>query len=194
MYLTKGIIPIILCSQNRLLDNHQWHKFIWKCFKSDHRSFIHRTEDHDDSFYAYILSHDAPLIPDIGRWETKQIPDRFFNAESYMFRVKVNPVVSKYVEGKKHGKRVGIYNSEEIINWFNKKGELSGFSVKDATIMSIQKEICYKGSTRITHSSADIQGVMKITDTNKFKECVLGGIGNASSKAFGFGLMLLKQI
>jgi CRISPR system Cascade subunit CasE len=43
----------------------------------------------------------------------------------------------------------------------------------------------------VKFSTLDIEGVLKIIDSVKFKNCLLYGIG--PSKSFGCGLMLIKR-
>jgi len=143
---------------------------------------------------VYILSQSAPLFPSVGHWETTKVPMSFYQGKSYVFKVKVNPVVNKTFEKGKKSKRIGVYNPVEVLNWFSKKGDQNGFRIKSASVKDIQKERSYKGANPITHASAEIKGRLDVTDVKAFSAGVPRGIGNASSKAFGFGLLLIKKI
>lgn len=129
----------------------------------------------------------------------------------FAFRLRANP--TKRV-GKKddplYGKRVELNHEEEQLEWLTRKGQnrekdaLGGFEIG---ISPDDKYSCFsnviartegkiKGQKRTsqsghstTHLAVVFEGILRVTDSNAFRETLVRGIGSA--KAFGFGLVSL---
>ena len=185
MFLTKIII-----SQRQALsifrkNNYDWHRFLWKSFPNENeRNFLFRTDETRDKIMIFMFSKTEPVKQDIGDWETRQFPSSFFDQNRYQFKIKVNPTYQK------NGKRHSFKNEEEINNWITKKATKSGFEIQNLSVKQIIEETFYKKNHKGKHLQADLEGILQVTNKEKFKQTIKEGLGPA--KAFGHGLLMLK--
>lgn len=117
------------------------------------------------------------------------------------FRLVANPTVKKKVEGKKHSVRVplihdgpNLANHPTYLDWLARKARQHGFEV-----LRVQGAPFHVGLARrkrkqfdkadIPHFGVRFDGLLRVTDPDRFAEAVRDGIGPA--KAFGFGLLSL---
>lgn len=141
--------------------------------------------------------------------------------QELFFSVRVNPVVTvsikvdeKQSRKERHDvvmrekKRIDYKNlpkdsrplEQEIVQqtcipWLVQRAETLGFSVQANTLLVDgyqQYESYAKGKKPISYSTVDFQGVLTVTDPERFKQTLFQGIGKA--KAFGCGLLLIKRI
>ena len=106
------------------------------------------------------------------------------------FRLRANPTV------KRDGKRHGLPDDQSQLNWLVRKGQSDGFKPLDFTVRRSAKVVSRKNharnSPRQTHWAADYEGILEVTDAEKFARALAAGIGPA--KAFGFGLLSVAPI
>lgn len=87
---------------------------------------------------------------------------------------------------------------EECVAWLARKSKKFGFEIfEDETSVDSHVHIqAYKRKNEDTHKItfgvADISGILKIIDVEKFIDMLYYGIG--SEKSFGCGLMLVRQV
>jgi len=125
------------------------------------------------------------------------------------FRLRANP--TRKIETKtgedgtrRNGRRVELRTEGEQIKWLTRRGEAGGFEVISvraaATVPNLRvteeaKRSGYRGEPRIsdgfrarlTFASVLFEGVLRITDLDKFRLTLEQGLGSA--KAYGFGLL-----
>ncbi len=133
-----------------------------------------------------VLSARAPLKPEYGELEIKEVPENLLNHERYRFEIIVNPTKR---DGESR-KIIAIRGREEVMQWFaNKAPESWGFTVYAPTLqvnnLSV-KEFKKKGHS-VTLGSATLQGHLTVKDRAKFIKSFHQGIGRG--RAFGFGLL-----
>jgi len=118
-YLTRGIINKDDAYSQKLADGYSWHQFLWKLFpgmNGKDRPFLFRIDEKENSFQVYLLSDTKALLPDWGKWETKEVSDAFLNHSVYKFQLKSNPTKRLSIkDGKDDGKRVGLYTQDELM-------------------------------------------------------------------------------
>jgi CRISPR system Cascade subunit CasE len=115
------------------------------------------------------------------------------------FRLVANPSVKKTRRNengqRRNSNRVPLVYEERQIAWLEEKGVLHGFAVRHALVSHPQNYTLWKRINKqksappITLFTVRFDGVLQITDDEKFKEALLRGIGPA--KAFGCGLLSL---
>ncbi|MBE7440780.1 MAG: type I-E CRISPR-associated protein Cas6/Cse3/CasE [Spirochaetales bacterium] len=99
-------------------------------------------------------------------------------------------------------KKVGIYDQAGQLAWIARQGEQYGFRLlatapegPDATILTnpggLRHAFHRKGGHRIKFFSIHFQGVLEISDSERFLDGYRSGIG--SGKAFGCGLLLISR-
>jgi len=123
---------------------------------------------------------------------TKTINPSFLNYENYRFKVTVNPCK----RNNKSKKLIPVKGRESIAQWFIQRSEQSwGFCIEDRFLQINDIEvICFKGKNKrnITISRAKLEGVLRVTDQNKFIQSFKKGIGRA--RAFGCGLLQIVPL
>ena len=113
----------------------------------------------------------------------------------FYFRVLTNPTIRKTQPGEEKGKRVGLYDSFEQEEWFERKAEFGGFDImalrlKDLGLVDSLKQTSERTYT-IKHLMVLFEGSLRIMDPDRFQTTLIKGIGSA--KAFGFGLLSLAK-
>lgn len=129
------------------------------------------------------------------------------------FRLRANPTKKigtrrKDAEGgKSNGQRIEIRGEENQIAWLHRKADQHGFrlvgvriqpEVADVRARPENKIIGWREvndestpKRRLTFASVVFEGVLEITDADKFKQTLADGIG--SGKAYGFGLLSIAS-
>lgn len=162
-------------------------------------------QDEPQTWVDIIFQTDGPLLhPEIfnqygEKDKTYQLLSRelssnlFWCAEGIdvRFRLQFNPIRRKSItiNGKERINVRPIVIEEEAKNWIVERLEKSGFSPID---IDVQKKNIVRGKgKREVLNSFLAEGLLKIEDSEKVKECIKSGIGRA--KIHGFGLMTLAK-
>jgi len=93
------------------------------------------------------------------------------------------------------GKRIGVSgDGKSLRNWIERRGEAAGFSIVQLTLA--QAGYAYVNKTGKVGQgqrlrSVRYEGILSVTDADKFLAAVVSGIGPA--KAFGFGLLSIAR-
>lgn len=215
MYLTK----IELRDENaaRLFpaNPYNWHKRIWSFFKGKvARDFLYRIDYNGQGLRILIVSQDEPQYPmewnDKGYqafFSCKQIPESFLEHEWYHFQVRVNPTRRVKLDKRtgnrtEKGLREPLIIEKDLISWLLRKGREGGFSIPNVeegmecsdalTIIHEGRMNFRKYQHRGHHASVQFSGVLKVENSELFKQTFQNGIGSA--KSFGFGLLMLQPI
>lgn len=130
--------------------------------------------------------------------ETKMFELNLTVGQALAFRLRANPTkrLGKHARDE-NGKRVGIYDEQEQLEWLRRKAEAGGFEIVRAEISRDGKIENAEAIVRagVKHDlkllAAQFDGVLRVTDTTRVVETVARGIG--SGKAFGFGLLSLAR-
>jgi len=207
LYLTKVTVPVrTALGKLKVRDSYDWHQRAWDLFggrEDKKRDFLIRVDKRDDYFQMLILSAARPEKPTwctANSFESKLIPDSFFNNSTFRFSLLVNPtkkIASTNKEGNKtkNGKRLPLTKREDLVQWLKRKASRGGFGFEAEKLQTIPrgKEIFHKkGNARGTLNAFEFLGELSITDVQKFRSTLKNGVGSA--KAFGFGLILLSPI
>lgn len=201
-YLTQATLDFATIARLRFRDVYDWHQAVWKAFPGrddQQRDFLTRLDERDDGFRLLIVSPEIPTRPDWcppDAWQTKPIPETYFSKRRYAFQLCANPtkkVTKLGPDGQptKNGKRVPLHTREEYVAWMQRKAEQGGFVIEADTLRTIQqgRENFQKKGAAGTHTAVEFQGVLTVTDPDKFHETFTRGIGSA--KSFGFGLLVI---
>jgi len=107
------------------------------------------------------------------------------NNDVFMFKAKVNPT-------KTHkGKNVGLNSDQSQHEWLNRKAVLSGFNLLDVNIKRKYNMASKKKGMLQSFSVAEIEGVVQVTDSEKFTYMLENGMGRA--RAYGCGLFQIMR-
>lgn len=205
-YLTQFEISYDVAARLRIYDRYDWHQKVWECFlgrDGKHRDFLTRVDQIGDGFRLLIVSPVKPVRPEwcpADSWRgTKPIPEDYFGHRRYRFQLCANPTKKIAVEKPgggftKNGRRVPLCSRENLAGWIKRKGEEGGFQIEEDSLRTLRRGAEYftkekTKETRGLHNAVEFQGILEVTDRQKFREGFERGIGSA--KAFGFGLLVL---
>jgi CRISPR system Cascade subunit CasE len=203
-YLTQVLIDRDVARRLKLWqwDSYKWHKAIWKAFPGrdeQQRDFLTRLDERQGDYRLLMVSPEIPTRPDwcpAGCWQTKPIPETYFGKRRYTFQLRANPTkkVTKFGpdgEPLKNSVRTPLRQRDELVIWMKRKAEQGGFEVEMDKLRTIPygPERFQKKGQSGTHTAVEFQGVLTVTDSQRFHETFTRGIGSA--KAFGFGLLVM---
>lgn len=197
------------------------HQLLWKLFNNEvniKRDFIFRKDFRQGKPFYYVVSARKPVhMIEYFEIETKPYSPKIKNMEEYSFSLRVNPIVSKKIEGQKNSKHYDVvshskkegqrkgYKGKELLDFIDmetkgwlieKRAENAGFLIKHESLVvdmyTEHKFFQKKGKIPITICSLDFHGILTVFDAKKMQETLSNGIGKA--KAFGCGLLLIKRL
>lgn len=152
--------------------------------------------------WDYAFHNASHLL--IGPPQTKQIQPRFEQNQRLRFRLLANPTkrlrqASQHANGQPVeqrwvGKRVPVPNAR-LEEWLTTRAAKAGFQV--AEFATVQPGYVYVNKTREAADghrmrSVRFEGLLEVTDPERFRETLIRGIGPA--KAFGFGLLSVAPV
>ena len=205
-----------------LSDPYQLHSTLCRAFSSPKRKcaeveFLWRLEPEiDPAGYPRILVQ-SKTIPDwtgisIQGWLAEADPaidlqdrlklESLVAGHRFRFRIRANPCVTR------NGKRLGLLRVEEQETWLERKGLMHGFSLPQIASFDFSESTQKRIDVRISqeqmsrgkqHSgngisvfSALFDGMLTVTDPDKFRNVLQTGIGHG--KVMGLGLLSVAPI
>lgn len=203
-WLARITIPVRDALQLRLTDNERWHRFSWLCFPNDpdaSRDFLTRLDIGREEMRLYVLGCREPQRPASCLkewWACRQVAPTFLEHDVYRFSLRANPtkkVLSFDEKGKRkrNSRKVAIVGKEAQQEWLERKASQYGFSLDERAPLSISATANHtflREGNAILQVGVDFQGLLRVTDRELFKQAFQQGLG--SSKAFGFGMLLLQ--
>lgn len=184
------------------------------------RDFLYRADISGRESVVYLLSARKPEY-DGRVWEIDSKPYNPVLQEGDLlsFILRVNPVVTKtepdptrkrirhrhdvVMDAKRRLVEANSFNpmkmsdlvQQEVTRWFSKRSEHLGFTPVQGRILAggYRKMQFSQGrkNNNISISMVDLEGVLRVTDPDRFLNSVCEGIGPA--KGFGCGLMMVKR-
>lgn len=191
MILTKINFSYKDVKYNKIYNIYALHKIIWKIFDAEVRKeqgerILFADKGMDKDKRKVIVLSNTPAKENDYEMEYKEVPSNYLMQDLYNFEIDINPV-KRIHETKKY---TPITNFDEISDWFIKKAINNGFQVGSGSLL-INKvtatEFTKDNGDKVTINTANISGVLKVTDREKFINSVRYGIGRG--KAYGHGLL-----
>jgi CRISPR system Cascade subunit CasE len=200
-----------------LSDHYQLHSTLCRAFSAPDRKcpegeFLWRLEPETDPVGLPRILVQSRLIPDwtgigIERWLTRVDPaidlkerlklDLLTAGQRFRYRLRANPCVTR------NGKRLGLLRLEEQETWLEHKGVPHGFWLPKLASFGFSETAAERSDVRISHEqmlrgnkrsgnalrifSVLYDGILTVTDTDKFKDALQKGIGHG--KVMGLGLL-----
>ncbi|MEZ4705927.1 MAG: type I-E CRISPR-associated protein Cas6/Cse3/CasE [Caldilineaceae bacterium] len=207
MYLSKLILnPRSRPVQRDLARPHDLHRTILGAFPDDldkaaERVLYRLDQTRGGELHLLVQSHLQPnwsgLMGTDYLWAgpdnpaLKEVEVRVQVGQQLAFRLRANPTkrMGKSAAHDK-GKRVGLYKLEEQVNWLQRKAADHGFAI--GSVMPTQQQRTDDNRQNLKFLSVQFDGVLQVTDTDKFLTAIQSGIG--SGKAFGFGLLSVAPV
>jgi CRISPR system Cascade subunit CasE len=120
----------------------------------------------------------------------------FAPGQRLLFRLRANPAKragKSAIDPRWVGKRVGLQREDDQAGWLVRKAAEGGFVVRrqDFRVIPEPKVTGWKGGHALHFQAVRFEGVLQVTDPDRFLETVRNGIGPA--KGFGFGLLSLAR-
>ena len=205
-----------------LSDSYQLHSTLCRAFSMPDRKcavgeFLWRLEPEINSAgYPRILVQ-SKTIPDwtgigVQGWLAGADPaidiknrlklESLIAGQQFRFRIRANPCVTR------NGKRLGLLRVEEQETWLERKGLMHGFSLPQIASFDFSESTQKRIDVRISqeqmcrgkqHSgngirifSALFDGMLTVTDSDKFRGVLQTGIGHG--KVMGLGLLSVAPI
>ena len=198
-YLTK----IDLRSSKRVdykrEDNFMYilHGIIYRAFneKEDKKLFSYLEKRSEIYIFSEKIPNKEHLIKEFNKdnksiniYKYDKVIENLYNGKEFEYGILFNPSKQDFKHNGRGSVRALIKNEEQE-EWLKRKGEELGFKV-----LSYDKEYhrYYKCKNDIGKLGVRSTGRLKITDSEKFKQCLINGIGRC--KSFGFGLLLVNEI
>lgn len=123
---------------------------------------------------------------------SKPIPDDFLEYDTYRFKVIVNPTR----RNRTSRKLMAVRGREAVGHWFMERAAKTWGFVVDPESLQVDRinvlQFKDKEQRHITIGQAHIQGILHITDKEKFTRSFTQGIGRA--RAFGCGLLQIVPV
>lgn len=185
-----------------------FHGLVESAFIGERKRNLWRIDNLNGSYYLLILSEDKPDLTNVTKeigvgdsWETKDyniLLSRVSNDSSWHFRLTANPTYTVKTEGKQRGRvcahSVAKYQRMWLVNQASKHGFYVG--EEEFEIVESKWQHFYKGrgnnkSNKVSILTVTFEGVLKVTDSDLFKQMLVSGIGR--QKAYGVGLLTLVR-
>ncbi|WGW11281.1 type I-E CRISPR-associated protein Cas6/Cse3/CasE [Saxibacter everestensis] len=169
-----------------------------------------RLDADGDRATLYIASPRRPdlthLVEQAG-WPTTQswltrdyqpLLSRISVGQTWAFRLTANPVRNIRSEGATRGKPVGHVTAAQQEQWLLDRSEVAGFEIPTTAdkspAVAITKRDTLKfrrGESTVTLRIARFDGVLRVTDRERFVGTLINGLGRA--KGYGCGLITLAS-
>lgn len=127
---------------------------------------------------------------------TKRVQKKVKKVDAIMERLK--PYQPANYKLDDIGQRGAVRNQiiqEAGADWLSNQGERAGFQLINVQCSGYQQHIIprknKKNNNSLRFSSVDFEGMLKVTDPDKFTEKLREGFGSA--KAYGCGLMMIRR-
>lgn len=126
----------------------------------------------------------------------KSFDPAFQPGQRLYFRLRANPTVKRKFPGESASKRIGLYKEEDQQAWLARKAEQGGFQILSSQATAEGKvggqiHRSPEESHRLNLLAVRFEGLLQVTDPERFRQSVQSGIG--SGKGLGFGLLSLAR-
>ena len=191
MYLSKIVFnPNNPEARDDLNSPYELHRTLCAGFDEDKRPRI-LFRQMDRKPQVLLLSDSAPdFQKQLRGGRLLRVDSKAFNPTikeglRLRFQLKANPTK------KSDGKRLGIEDPQEQVNWLSQKGRQHGFRLLGAQVVrcDVSKTRRPSGGVMV-HLWAEFHGALEVTDAAEFQKCLESGVGSA--KAFGFGMLMVS--
>ena len=149
--------------------------------------------DYEPNGQALLLVQSA-FHPDptgfAAKVQSKMVNYAFASGQQLRFRLVAAPTVNRTSTGK----RYSLTRESEQLDWLNRKGIDSGFSINAVQVTKSERVLC-QGNGRhhsIEFVRVQFDGELTVTDAVKFQVAVESGIG--AERAWGCGLLSVAGI
>ncbi|MHC5523293.1 type I-E CRISPR-associated protein Cas6/Cse3/CasE [Ligilactobacillus saerimneri] len=213
MYLSRVEIAVRDAQRMRSLTHlGAYHDWVEKSFPDEieagvRKRHLWRIDRLNDKYYLLIVSENKPDLDHLGihgvpGTAMTKTYDNFLakiaEKKTYRFRLTANPSYKVMQPGKKNGRVYPHITVAQQKKWLAERQEKLGFEfvfreTDQGTAPSFEivdrdwKILRRKKSRKVELSCVTFEGIIRVTDAEKFKKALTSGIGR--EKAYGMGLM-----
>lgn len=202
MFLTRvRLNPKRQKTRELLRDRYVGHALVESCTNGENRTLwcVSKSQrDHVDLYmYTQVRPSAHALVEQCG-WP-EQYDDTVRTEDCSRMLAKVQPgdtfrfSVNVSPQRRSEGVSSAITNDAGVRAWFTRREEGWGFSTGGNFALPTVGTAGYtrKGRT-VPFASSDVTGTLTVTDADKFRAAVTGGLGR--TKHAGFGMLLLSPL
>ena len=201
MYLIKVELSRHLPEVRQALsDCQKMHRLVSGLFDAARQDgdILYRTNMVADQLHLYLYASVPVTEETKKRYQVSQRDlapwlERLRAGQYLKFDLIASPSKKVSVDGQKNSRRRILRDPAERQAWLERKAEQSGFMIcqvmEQEQLHVSGKHHADKGGT-MYHDAYHYQGVLRITDTDVFRNALRKGIG--SGKAYGFGMMMVR--
>lgn len=176
-------------------------RVLWRLDLAPHRAVV------------YVVSPERPDLTHLAEqagwpsleesWATRSygpVLDRIANGHRYRFRLTANPVRSERLPGGERGKVYGHVTVAQQEEWLQRRAENLGFEVaaesataEPSLVVRDRRTLSFsRRETQVTLRVATFEGMLTVTDKERFVHALSHGIGRA--KGYGCGLLTIAPV
>jgi len=202
MYLIKVELDRGSREARKLLaDCQQMHRFVTGLLGADRRSAqaLYRTNLTGNRLSLYLYAQKPieacpayceVLQRDVTAWLEGMETGQYWN-----FDLIASPSKKAAAEGQKNSRRRVLRDPEQRQAWLARKAEQSGFRIlhgQELEQVHVSGRHSLQRGGEMFHDAYHYQGTLQITDAVQFRSALQQGIG--SGKAYGFGMLMVKNV
>lgn len=207
MYIHQLSVPKNTIFDRKIQGLYSLHKLIYSQFEnirtaeeelsgSKQSGFVWRNIDTKSQDYKLLVYSDRPIspTPDV-EIKTRSMDDSFLQHKHYKFEVTVNPTKKVREVGetiKKNGSYRALTKEADIKAWLENRTEQWGFDFMFVQVGVVKTHHIHEHGKKLKLVTAEVSGVLTVTDPEKFKNSVINGIGRG--RTFGCGLIQILPI
>lgn len=207
MYLSRAELdPARRSTMMALACPQKLHGAVENSFPGERRRRLWRLDTLGEKLYLLLLSEDVPdltgLCEQFGTGsppETRPynpLLERVTEGSCWQFRLTANPTESRKDPADPMGRGVlkPCYLEVEQERWLQEQAEKHGFSIPEEAFRVTRKQTYHflkNGKRPITLLAVTYEGILQVTDPEKFREMLCQGVGRG--KAYGLGLMTILR-
>ncbi len=219
MYLTRfRLNPARRGARKLLASPHAMHAAVRAAFadpddheRGDARTLWRLDTPGPGAVHLFLVSPGRPDLthlveqagwPSTDTWVVRdygQLLDALQAGQRWAFRLTANPTHSgRKTPEAKETKRFGYLRHDEQVQWLLDRSERHGFTVAtqqdgspNLAVNHRQMLTFKRGMDAVTLTTATFDGILDVTDPDRFRQTLVGGIGPA--KAYGCGLLTLAR-
>lgn len=207
MYLSRAELdPARRNTMTALVSPQKFHGAVESSFEGERRRRLWRLDQLGGKLYLLLLSEEIPDLTDLCQQfgsgsgaETRDytpLLDRVTAKSCWNFRLTANPTHSckKTEDLYARGALKPCYLEVEQKQWLCEQAKKHGFEVTEDSFIVAKKQTYHfkkSGVQEVTLLAVTYEGVLQVTEPDKFKTMLCEGLGRG--KAYGLGLMTIVR-
>ncbi|MDO4671131.1 MAG: type I-E CRISPR-associated protein Cas6/Cse3/CasE [Aerococcus sp.] len=207
MYMTKLSLDVNSRATVSYLANlERIHGMIESAFPGGRKRRLWRVDTWNNQPFVLVVSEDKPDFSNnshhapIQEWETRDyapLLEKLEAGQQWRFRLCANPTHAVSPGKGKRGKVYAHVTTEQQQQWLYERQEQMGIRLdpEGFRVVGSQWKNFNKGKSRrhtVHVKTAVYEGVLTITDPERFREILTTGVGRA--KAYGCGLLTIAHM